>query len=185
MTEQMSLDDVIVLARGAAQRRGLDHYNADEVAQLVAIKYQGRIDRGEPLHNTEGWIVTAVRTTVIDDFRARDRHDRRRHVPASDDDRLGQVVSTSFGSLRPVARAQNDAVLALLSATEAEIVRLRFIDGLTNPEAAEELGITAEACAQRASRAIKKLRLALEGHPDLKAELQLSHPRLYRVPARR
>lgn len=49
-------------------------------------------------------------------------------------------------------------VLLLLKAEDQEVIRLRVFEGLTNPEAAKRLGVTAAASAKRLERAMARLR---------------------------
>ena len=58
-------------------------------------------------------------------------------------------------------RAKFDAALAALDAESREIVILRGFEGLTNVEAAEELGQKPNTVAQRFKRALERLRKLL------------------------
>lgn len=50
----------------------------------------------------------------------------------------------------------------LIDRQDLHLLKLLAVDGYTYPEAAQELGLTAEACRKRAKRAEKKLRDLLE-----------------------
>jgi RNA polymerase sigma-70 factor (ECF subfamily) len=74
-----------------------------------------------------------------------------RHPP-SDQDTPSQAARTAERDER-LRQA-----LARLKPEDQEVIRLRLFDGMTNPGAAEHLGLTAEAAAKRLQRAMHRLR---------------------------
>lgn len=64
-----------------------------------------------------------------------------------------------------------DELLGLLSASDAQLLRLRFVDNLPTRMVAQELGIHPDSVSRAVARAIGRLRAALADHPEIVAAL--------------
>jgi RNA polymerase sigma-70 factor (ECF subfamily) len=82
--------------------------------------------------------------------------------PARRHDVLDGLAATVTGAMTDAARGELggklDACLAALSQKDREVVLLRAVEGLTNVEAAQELGEAQNTVSHRYRRAIEKLR---------------------------
>jgi len=78
---------------------------------------------------------------------------------------LGQLTSPSQAALRSEQAQQIDAALAEMSEVDREMLALRHFEELTNSEAAQVLGMSAQAASMRYVRAIGRLRHVLKGIP--------------------
>jgi RNA polymerase sigma factor (sigma-70 family) len=91
---------------------------------------------------------------------------RRRMAPQPGPERkpdvLDELAATVTGALTDAARGELggrlDACLAALSQKDREVVILRAVEGLTNVEAAQEIGEAQNTVSHRYQRAIVKLR---------------------------
>ena len=84
-------------------------------------------------------------------------------------------------SLPVISQELIEEILSLVSPEDAEVIRLRHLDRLPAADVAEILHIAPAAVDQRVSRAVRRLRQAVGGRPDLVEELQRPHPRNYAV----
>jgi RNA polymerase sigma-70 factor (ECF subfamily) len=76
---------------------------------------------------------------------------------------VASATSPSQGAYREELRARVLAALGELDEFDREIVALRHFEGLSNEDAALELGIAPAAASKRFVRALLRLRPALEG----------------------
>jgi RNA polymerase sigma-70 factor, ECF subfamily len=99
------------------------------------------------------------------------RRDISREAPMPDESSIRLADWLVDGGLSPDDQLRQQeladgvrAVLALLPATDREVVLLRNLDGLSNHEAAEVLGIQPEAAKKRYTRALVRLQSLLKRH---------------------
>lgn len=160
---QPSWDELATRLRPFIRRRVASDPDADDVLQDVLL----RVHRGLPsLHDEDRfgpWIHRIARTTIVDHVRARLRHpvaaapDAAATVaeaPESFDEDDGAVA-------REVARYVA-AVVAHLPSPYREAVTLTELEGRTQREAAEMLGISLSGMKSRVQRGRAKLRAMLE-----------------------
>lgn len=102
-----------------------------------------KIEAGEVIRDPRGWLVTTTSRRIVDATRR--EHEDRRDDAADPDDAL---ESTSGGVSHADAIASQDAARGMLrelaerlTDREMQLVRLLILDGLTQPEAADLLGI--------------------------------------------
>lgn len=165
----------------AARARGFSREDHEDLVQEVLLSYTRTWSGGAGPRNADAWLETVISRAVVDLARARGR--RVQEVVAREDDpveefarRLRGSASTSLLPLREKFLRQ---VFRLVSAEDAEILRLRILDDLPSAEVAQQLGVTTSAVDQRLSRAKRRLRGGLRSRPDLLDELRLGHPRHY------
>lgn len=136
------------------------HRNADvdDVLQEVFL----RVLRGLPaLRNEERfgpWVYQIARGVIIDHYRAAGRSPEfvsgfEREMSTEDD-----PADTTAGSVAEYARI----ILGLLPSPYREALTLTELEGLTQKEAAERLGISHSGMKSRVQRGRQKLRMELE-----------------------
>jgi RNA polymerase sigma-70 factor (ECF subfamily) len=143
-----SLRDVD-LAEEAAQETLARTLAALRSGQVHDPTHLGAFARGIACHVIADLHRARQRTTPLDEFPG------AADPPTADPDALQLIVSEE----------QNErlrAALVALSAADRELLRLSFFEGLTPLEVAERLGEPATRIRKRKSRALERLRRALE-----------------------
>ncbi len=122
-------------------------HDAEEVSQMVfLVLAQGRVRLSTTL---TAWLRTVARHAAIVFWRARNRrakHERQAAKPERFDEKDSEL------------REQLEAALARLPAPLREAVRLRYLEGCSQREAAELLGCPRGTLSQRASLGLRYLR---------------------------
>jgi RNA polymerase sigma factor (sigma-70 family) len=134
--------------------------DADDLTQVTferALRAWGRYDatRSAPLT----WLLAIARNALIDHWRT-DRSATQEPLDPEGDHGAHPGPDEQLGLDAPLEDA-----LALLSARDRELVALRFGAGLNGPELAELTGMELNAVQQALSRALRRMRSALES-PD-------------------
>jgi RNA polymerase sigma-70 factor (ECF subfamily) len=80
---------------------------------------------------------------------------------------LGRLTSPTHAARRAETRIRLQEALNALDPIDREVLALRHFEELSNAEAAEVLGIGKTAACNRYVRALRRLREALSGMPDL------------------
>jgi RNA polymerase sigma-70 factor (ECF subfamily) len=147
-------------------------YSAEDIvaeAWLVVLRRLGDLvnDRGRSTPR----LMAFLGTTVLNITNRRiDEHLRRTasHPPPSAkdaDDDLRDLADTVTGAVTNAVRNESaaaiDAALAQLADKDREIIILRIAEGLSNNEAALQLGEAPNTVSHRYQRALEKLRKAL------------------------
>jgi RNA polymerase sigma-70 factor (ECF subfamily) len=138
-----------------------DEALALDVSQEALLKI-GRAFRHPEgaVEDPEAWVITVARNAARDALR---RKTRRREVAIDNDivdERRPETLLLQDESRERVARA-----LEALPAAARRILLLKFRDGRSGPQIAEDLGISLEAAWQQVSRAMKLLRTYLTESP--------------------
>src|SRR3954447_12248331 len=127
----------------------------DVVGDVMLVAWRRLDDVPADLSAARAWLFGVARKTLQNTRRREDRHDavavrlaEVRQGPADSGHQPDLVAS----------RADIAAAWPLLSATDQEAIALAVLDGLTAPEAAAVLGISATAFRLRLSRARRTLR---------------------------
>ncbi len=118
--------------------------------------------RGEPLRDAASpfrWLCRAVERTSLDLLRRRKRV--REALPIDDVDALGPAPGVDVDARRAVLEALD----ALLPDQQTLAIML-FVDGMTQSEAADELGVSRVTVNKRAQELRGTLRLRLEEPPE-------------------
>jgi RNA polymerase sigma-70 factor (ECF subfamily) len=125
---------------------------AEEVFQEVFVKLHRKRHQYRPEIPFLPWLFTLVRNTLIDHVRKRDTY--AKHVTNSDtaiDTYASTVADTS-------AIHEGIAELSRLNESQRQALALRFNQGLTFAEIAEQMQTSADNSRQIISRAIRRLR---------------------------
>ena len=139
-----------------------DRAEAEDVAQEAMLrlwKVAADWRRGEAQVST--WLYRVTANLVTDRLRARMRRpaDPLDEVPEMADGAL----SAEAGLIAADRVAALDAALASLPDRQRQAVILRHIEGLTNPEIADVLGVGVEAVESLTARGKRGLAAALQG----------------------
>lgn len=137
------------------RRRVHPTHAEDVVGEVMLVAWRRLEDVPADLSAARAWLFGVARKTLQNSQRREDRHDALavrlaevRHGPAD----AGHHPDLVAG------RVDIAAAWPLLSATDQEAIALSVLDGLTAPEAAAVLGISATAFRLRLSRARRTLR---------------------------
>jgi RNA polymerase sigma factor (sigma-70 family) len=129
---------------------------------LTAVTFERALSRLHTLRDDAafgGWLFAIARNAIAEHYRRRQPVvplERVQDYPASDPSVEGQVLHTE-------ELDQMRAALALLSEREQEIIRLKFVAGLTNRAIAEVTRLREGNVAVILYRVLRKLRRTMEG----------------------
>lgn len=84
---------------------------------------------------------------------------------------LAHTTSPTRAAARDEARSQVAAALGLMDPVDREVLVLRHFEGLSNAEAAQEVGLSPDAARKRHARALVRLREILARFPGAGAGL--------------
>lgn len=148
--------------KSLALRQGADPQMADELVQdtFLTVWRKARLFSAERGAVTS-WVFTIARNQRIDRLRQTtpwqeltDEHENHpSDEPAADDALASRQIQTRVG-----------AVLKQLPVDQATVVRLAYIDGLSQSEIAEKLGAPLGTVKTRMNLAYGKLRAALQDY---------------------
>ncbi len=135
-----------------------DRVAAEDVTALAFERAFRKWDRFDPKRGTaRGWLFGIARNAALDELRK-----RKREVPAiepAEQEAPGSVAGTV---LEREQRADLMAALGRLAPADREMVALKFFAGLNNVEIAEATGYSPTNVGTRLSRAMNRLRSAME-----------------------
>jgi RNA polymerase sigma-70 factor (ECF subfamily) len=146
--------------------------DADDVvaeAWLVALRRLGDLvhEDGRSTPRLIAFLGTTILRIVNRKIDEAVRHARRLAPPPSDSERPdvgADLAATVTGAVTHAARSELaatlDAELAALADRDREVILLRLVEGLSNEEAAAELGEAPNTVSHRYRRALAKLREA-------------------------
>ena len=140
-----------------------DRTDAEDLTQLTferALRAWGRFDDRRASPGT--WLLSIAHNLLVDHYRA-DRSATREPIGPEGipEDALPAVDPPHDLGLDP----QLASALEQLQPREREIIALRFGGDLNGPEIAQLTGLSVANVQQIVSRALRKLRAALEGTP--------------------
>lgn len=158
------------------RRRAHPTHAEDVVGEVMLVAWRRLDDVPADLSSARAWLFGVARNTLQN---ARRREDRHQAIAV----RLAEVGRGPAESGHPdLVAGRVDVAMAwpLLSATDQEAIALTVLDGLTGPQAAAVLGISATAFRLRLSRARRALRHRLD--PATPNATRLGHPAAERSP---
>ena len=146
-----------------ARRCGSDALAEDLTSEtfLAAVDACGR---GTVPNLTVGWLVGVARHKLVDHWRRQAAEERRLEAVATLHDDTGPTVD-----VRELDERRALATLALLGPHHRAALTLRYLDGLSVPRVADELGRTVhatEALLVRARNAVRAVYTRPEGSDD-------------------
>ena len=145
------------------RRRVHPTHAEDVVADVMVVAWRRLDDVPADQTAARAWLFGVARKTLQNARRREDRHDALGARLAE----VGQGAS-DVGQHPDLVACRVDLAAAwpLLGASDQEAIALSVLDGLSAPEAASVLGITATAFRLRLSRARRALRRHVDSNPD-------------------
>jgi RNA polymerase sigma-70 factor (ECF subfamily) len=144
-----------------SSRTGSSLLAEDLTAETFLAAVQA-VQRDTPTELSVGWLITVARNKLVDHWRRQAREERTLGLVENDD-----VTEDDMEARFDRARARE--VLAQLGAHHRSALTLRYLDGLSVPEVADQLGRTVhatEALLVRARNAFR-MRYAEAGCDDV------------------
>lgn len=124
----------------------------EDILQDVYLKIHGNIDSVKDSEKLESWVYQITRNTIIDYYRrTRDQDELPESLPALEEDEPDAVANLA-SSTREMLNAIPEKYRQALMLTE--------IQGLTQAEAADQLGLTVSGIKSRVQRTREKLKEA-------------------------
>jgi RNA polymerase sigma-70 factor (ECF subfamily) len=160
-TAQLTHDTGLELrrvVRNFIARRVGDSHTAEDLTQDVLLKaHRSGVD-GNSVEDMAAWLYRIARNTLIDHYRTRDRHPAPDPLPAGrvlvdDDDRDERAVRELATCLRPL--------VADLDPIYREALTLTDLDGVSQVDAANRVGLSVSGMKSRVQRARAQLRAAV------------------------
>lgn len=177
--------DLIDTARPIVWRRGyqagLSAADREDLLQDVLMKYLQAWGGTSAPDNIEAWLETATANAIIDRIRAGERRPADYFAAGADHPVSRRVSNVRIApvSFEAVQRRVRSSVFSLVTRADADLLRWRYVDGLSAAEVADRLGISVANVDQRTTRAKRRMRQAMAERPDLVEELRAPHPHVY------
>jgi RNA polymerase sigma-70 factor (ECF subfamily) len=145
-----------------------DGDRADDLTQETFLRAHERLETLTDPAALEAWLYRVATNVCYDHFRQREH--RRPTLPLATLGDEANVVGDDDVALRPEQLLEqsemSDCVLNFLTrlpATQRQVILLHDMQGFTNPEIAERLGLSLENVKIRLHRARTRLKAALSG----------------------
>ncbi len=127
----------------------------EDLAAEAFIKTLKRVRAGTRPATFRAYLLTAARNLYVDQLR------RRFEIESLDDDRYAEdLLVTADTATVTVERLDVQAALKALTPSHREVLELAIIDGYSNAEIAEKLGMNPNAAGSLTYRARRALQLA-------------------------
>lgn len=176
-TSTPSWDELATRLRPFIRRRVASEPDADDVLQDVLL----RMHRGLPgLHDEDrlgSWMYRIARTTIVDHVRGRQRHPVVA-VPEADAvtdaavEELAGAFAEDDGAVAREVAQYVAAFVAHLPSPYREAITLTELEGRTQREAAQMLGISLSGMKSRVQRGRAKLREMLEACCEIAVDVR-------------
>lgn len=134
---------------------------AEEAAQQTFVRAWQAADRIDVDRDPASWLATIARRVSIDIFRRESRRPATAIDDVAPDDRAVVSLPPDLGAIDAVWHVRK--AIDALPDDEATVVRLQHLDGLTQSEISEKLGIALGTVKSRSHRAHRALAATL-GH---------------------
>lgn len=138
--------------------RRLGHPDPDEVSGATMETVVRRIDRfdgGQP--ELRSFVFSVAHARIVDELR-RSQRQHNRLVPE-----IPEQAEENFGCSPSLFGVRMVAALEHLSRKQQDVIRLRYVEGMTTREVAETVGDSEGATRVALSRSLHKLREVLAG----------------------
>lgn len=137
-------------------RRCQDHSLAEDITQETFLKAIRSTDDPESI--SIGWLLTVARNRLIDLLRRRSRQEARL--------RLLGALSEDPGPVDATDRLRVEKALSELRVDHRLVITLHYLDDLTVPAIAEQLGRSVKSVEGLITRARRELRAKLDEGDD-------------------
>ena len=159
--------DIHVALRAFIVKRVANEAEADDIVQDVWLKMQRGFDGLKDQNRLISWIYQIARHAIIDHYRA---PDRRREMPAGlaadlevyQSSSSRQTAAEDSGQLRTELACCLRPMIEQLSEDYRQAVTLVDLEGLTQQEAATQLGLSLSGMKSRVQRGRRQLKAILE-----------------------
>jgi RNA polymerase sigma-70 factor (ECF subfamily) len=153
LTSPNAWSDLHAAVRAFVGRRVRDAHVADDIAQDVMLKMQSQIASNTPAPAAEkldAWIYRVARNAIIDHYRA--RRDQ------ADIDSAG-AIATQEAESTPAAELSQCVrqIIGRLPPEYAEALTLTDLEGLSQQQLADRIGLSLSAAKSRVQRGREKL----------------------------
>jgi RNA polymerase sigma-70 factor, ECF subfamily len=132
-----------------------NQFDADDILQDVFRKIHDNIDSVEDDAKIQGWLFRIARNTIIDYYRSKAKN---KTVPIDDKENLFTTPEESIDNLNEMVASWLNNMIADLPEIYREAIVLTEIEGLTQKELAERLGISLSGAKSRVQRGREKLK---------------------------
>lgn len=140
-----------------------DRVAAEDVTALAFERAFRKWDRFDPKRGSaRGWLFGIARNAALDELRK-----RKREVPATEPAEQEAPGSVTGTVLEREQRADLMAALGTLAPADREMVAMKFFADLNNVEIAEATGYSSTNVGTRLSRAMTRLRSALDSGEEV------------------
>jgi RNA polymerase sigma factor (sigma-70 family) len=137
------------------------HELAEEATQQTFVRAWQAADRIDVDRDPAPWLATISKRAAIDIYRREARRPRRALADVAADDPALVALPPDLGTFDAVWHVRR--AIDELPGDEATVVRLQHLDGLTQQEIAERLGLALGTVKSRSHRAHQRLAAVL-GH---------------------
>ncbi|WP_162053770.1 RNA polymerase sigma factor SigZ [Pontibacter pamirensis] len=137
--------------RGFVLKRVQDKEEANDILQQLYLKLYKNCEQLQEVHNLKAWLYQITRNTVHDFFR-----ESSRRQPLGAETELPEVELP--GQERHEVEALVEPLINLLPPEYAEPLRLSELEGISQKEIAERLGISYSGAKSRIQRGREKLK---------------------------
>jgi len=135
--------------------------DAEDVLQTVFLRLARRGTIVDVVENQESYLRRAAINAALDVIRSRQASPTVELPDLEDEIAQNDIVRNDTGELGPVIRQALGRALAQLRPRSAEIFTLRFMEGFSNPQIAQMLGISQTLVAVIVHRTRQQLRKEL------------------------
>jgi len=143
--------DLHAAVRAFVARRVRDAHTADDIAQDVMLKTQSHLASNAPAADKlEAWVFRVARNAIVDHYRARRDGGS---VDAMDAIAVEEPESTPAAELSQCIRQ----IIQRLPAEYAQALTLTDLEGLSQQQLADRIGLSLSAAKSRVQRAREKL----------------------------
>jgi RNA polymerase sigma factor (sigma-70 family) len=146
------------LVYAVAYRTLGQHGLAEEAAQQTFVRAWQAADRLDTARDVSSWLAAIAKNTAIDIYRREARRPARPLVDVAETDPALVTPPPDLETLDAVWRVRE--AIEALPVEEATVVRMQHLDGMTQTEIAEKLGValgTVKSRSFRAHRALARL----------------------------
>lgn len=137
------------------------HDLAEEAAQQTFVQAWQAADRLDVDRDPSSWLATIAKRAAIDIYRREARRPAGALDDVAPDDRTVVSLPPDLGAIDAVWRVRQ--AIDTLPSDEAVVVRLQHLDGMTQTEISEKLGVALGTVKSRSRRAHRRLATLL-GH---------------------
>ncbi|GGG22228.1 RNA polymerase sigma factor SigZ [Pontibacter amylolyticus] len=137
--------------RGFVQNRIKDRDETNDILQQLYVKLYKNCEQLQEVRNLNAWLYQIARNAVYDYYREQDRH-----LPVEDESKLEEKLQQD-----PEHQDSENLVLPLINMLPpeyAEPLRLSEIEGISQKEIAERLGMSYSGAKSRVQRGREKLK---------------------------